>query len=67
MQYIGTDVSQTQNAYLAMKGVLTVLDKEDRLRSLGTLWIPGMGTMIGRMSYPTCAKQVLSAIADFGK
>lgn len=67
MQYIGTNVSETQNAYVATKATLIVLEKENRLKSLGTLWMPGMGTMVGQMPYRISAQQVLSAIHDFAQ
>jgi len=76
MRVPGVDVSRTNNAYLAMLatlqalqrvGVLTVASSRDTAsdKSVGTLWVCGLGTAIGQMPFPVAAQQTLSAITDF--
>lgn len=62
MAYAGQNVSQSRNAYLAMMAILQTTNKLN-----GTLFIPGLCTMVGKMSYEQSAQQVVDAIIDFEK
>lgn len=57
------NVAESINAYLAMRAILLCLNKfnsenNDAIKSVA---IPGLCTGIGRMTYPTCARQMRAA------
>ncbi|XP_070191103.1 uncharacterized protein [Littorina saxatilis] len=62
------DVRQTVNAYLAFRAVVLAVQRHNADSSkmpITTVLCPGLGTAVGRMSKPQCAKQMLAAYETF--
>lgn len=60
---VPTDVSETVNAYLAMRAALLVVLAHNRTAEapIRTLLCPGLGTAVGRMPPERCARQMREA------
>ncbi|WP_224241164.1 macro domain-containing protein [Hyalangium gracile] len=60
---VPTDVSDTVNAYLAMRAALLAVLEHNRrgLEPIRTVLCPGLGTAVGRMPPQRCARQMREA------
>lgn len=72
MRQPGTNISATLNAYLAMRGVLTTVERYNRnedpwipcILPIESIVIPGYGTGVGRMDPRMVAKQMFQAFTS---
>jgi O-acetyl-ADP-ribose deacetylase (regulator of RNase III) len=60
---VPSDVSATVHAYLALRAVLRAVDAHNRAHPepIRSVLSPGLGTAVGKMSAPVCARQMQAA------